>query len=134
MDFRDFAKRTIAVGGTPFPWVQTTPPENQIVHTSQGRDIPTQFAWGVSLRTPNPNGPNAGGPATLVASRENLGFAALRDDHVIGLDVTEDGQIISIYELEKVRMNAILASQKARAEQASASSAVVDLEATVAEA
>lgn len=130
--WEQFAKRTIYVAGTPFPFVQTMPPENQTVQTSQGRNIPTQFAWGLSLRTPNPTGPNAGGPAVLVASRENLGFTTLRDDHVVGLDVTAEGVIISRYDLEKVRGEAIMAQQKARAEAAQ-TAVVIDLEAVVAD-
>ena len=110
---QNLIKRTIDVNGTLFPAVQITEPENVVVETSQGKRIPTQFAWVISLRTPR-----GGGDQYLRLSRENLGFGGLRFDTVDGLDVDfATGEVLGLQHLEPRRM----AQQAARsAERAAA--------------
>lgn len=108
-----FEKRTIYIAGRAIPGVQVSKGETESVELPSGKSIPAQFADIVSLRETNPDGENPG-QVYLTLTRENLRFATLRFDHVVGLDVSEDGTILTPADLEALRGEDIQARQVAR--------------------
>lgn len=108
-----FEKRTIYIAGRAIPGVQVSKAETENVDLPSGKTIPAQFADIVSLRETNPDGENPG-QKYLTMTRENLRFATLRFDHVVGLDVSEDGTILTPADLEALRGEDIQARQVAR--------------------
>lgn len=108
-----FEKKTIYIAGRAIPGVQVSKSETEQVELPTGKFIPAQFADIVSLRETNPDGDNPG-QVYLTMTRENLRFATLRFDHVVGLDVAEDGTILTPADLETLRGEDIQARQLVR--------------------
>lgn len=110
-------KRYENIAGRQVPAIQVSESKTEMVsfvgQDGRTRNIPGQFADLVSLRETNPNGPNPG-QEYLTLTRENLRFTELRFDYVVGLDVTEGGDIITIPELEAKRGENIRARQTER--------------------
>ena len=106
-------KRYINIAGRKVPAIQVSDSWTEQVELANGKRIPRQFAELVSLRETNPNGPNPG-QVYLTQTPENLSFTNLRDQLVVGLDVDEDGTLITIAELEERRGENIRQRQLAR--------------------
>ena len=108
-----FEKRNLLFAGRSIPAVQAGPDEHTTVTLSSGKIIPATFADMISLRETNP----ANGPVTtyLTLTRENKRFMTLRFDHVVGLDVAEDGTMLTLEDLERQRTEDILARQAVNA-------------------
>lgn len=119
-------KRVLHIAGRDIPGLQVSPAETEVITTQFGKRIPVQMADVISLRETNP----ALGPVVtyLTMTRENLRFSTLRkpDDYVVGLDVSEDGTLLSLDELEEKRAEDIKARQVARL--AAQSAPIVSLE------
>jgi hypothetical protein len=79
------------------------------------RRIETRFYKVISLRTPNPAGPNAGDPAYLAVSFEDERFLFNRAESVVGLDADENGAVLTLQSLEDQRMAQQAARQVALA-------------------
>lgn len=107
-----FEKRNVIIAGRAVPGLVISQPSTEIVELPSGKRIPSTFADVMTLRETNPDGPNAG-QQYLTVTRENLRFTTLRFNHVIGLDVTEDGTLIQLAELEERRTADIIARQNA---------------------
>lgn len=121
--------------GLVFPGIIPTDanPETVIVTTSRGKKLPAVMVDVISLRTPNPDGENAGGEPYLRLTRENREFLTARTSYVQGLDVDAHGALITEEQLEMLRGEQITARQSARAQaSAPAVGSLADLEAVVA--
>ena len=125
-------RRFIHIGGRQIPGIQLTEAVQQPVLLPSGRTILGMFAEVLSLRETNPVNPETGLPQPtttyLTTSIENLRFSTLRFEPVVGLDYDEDGNALSMQQLEERRAADIMARQAVRA--AAAAPTVIPLTAT----
>jgi hypothetical protein len=96
--------------GVEIPAVQVGPDTHTTVELRDGRKIPAVFANMISLRGTNPdNGPVV---EYLTLTPENKRFVTMRFTNVIGLDVDENGALLTVEELERQRAKDIMARQQ----------------------
>lgn len=108
----EFTKRFLHFAGISVPAIQIGPDVTTIVTLPSGKRRPQVFAEMLSLREGNPDGPNAG-TTYLQVSPENKAFTTLRFTNVVGLDVSEDGTMLTVEDLEKQRALQITSRQQA---------------------
>lgn len=123
---RNGEKVHIYIGGNAIPGKIKGEPWTDKVTLASGRTIPTLIAMVTTLRERNPEGPNAG-ETFYAQTPENLAFTTMRDDYVVGLDVTEDGHILNSMDLDRLVGLSISARQKARADAAAPVEVDLDL-------
>jgi hypothetical protein len=111
-------------GQDPIPGLQVSDPRDVEITTSRGKRLWTQFVNIISFRGTNP----ANGPVNfyLKMTPEQLPFLTMRFDEVVGLDVDEKGQRLSLQTLEQ-RRGADIAAQQER-NLAASTPATVDLD------
>jgi hypothetical protein len=111
--FEDNEKVTMFIVGRPLPSVVDGPVTMGQKTLPNGRVIPAQFAWLISLRETNPDGDNPG-IQYRARTLEDIGFTVSRDPRIVvaGLDVdAETGEILSRERLEEMRGQDIAARQ-----------------------
>lgn len=108
-----FGKVLAFIGTRAIPGIVTGPAIAAPVVTAAGRTITAFFVPVISLRETNP----ALGPVTtyLTLTRENERFLVERFDNVVGLDVSEDGTMLTLRDLEAQRAKDIMARQAVNA-------------------
>ncbi len=97
------SKINVNYNGLQFPGIVQSEPEAGTVVTSRGVTIQTSFVEVLTLREPNPDGPNAQNPAYLRVSKENAAFLTGRYTSAIGLDVDENNVPMTPEALETAR-------------------------------
>ena len=111
-----------------FPGVQITEATLENVVTSRGNTIRSFFAEVLTLRTPNPTGPNAGGDPYYVVTPENLRFAPMRFSNVPGIDFdAETGEMLGLERLVELQTQGIIAQQQRRLSATAPAALAVDL-------
>ncbi len=112
-------RRNEHIGGRTIPAIQTSEAFEQDVVLANGRTIKGLFAEMLSLRETNPVAPDGSPQETtkyLTSTLENLRFTTLRFEAVVGLDFDENGDALSIEQLEEQRGKDIAARQLLRAQ------------------
>jgi hypothetical protein len=127
--YRTGTKVNIPVGPVSFPGIVLGPAELTMVPLRNGGQARAYFAPVLTLRTANPDGENAGNDPYLRVTPENLTFATMRFDEVVGLDIDEGGHLLDIQTLEKTRAEQLAA----RAALFTSNSAPVAVESAVTE-
>lgn len=100
------------------PAIQMSEAWRETVTLASGRNVPGMFADMLQLRTTNPVGPD-GQPQEvrsylLFSPGENLRFTVLRSEGVVGLDFDEQGDALTLDELEERRAVDIETQQATR--------------------
>jgi len=112
---------------TPFlaiPGVVVSEPVQVVAKTQSGREFPAFRADVISLRETNP----ANGPVRryLRKTNEDLGFYFPREETIVGLDATEDGEKLSVGALGHLAMQDTMAFQASRLAARADAEVVID--------